>query len=401
MFDNFEKFSQSSKKMKKFEDKGINLLPNNLKQPEKPRKRRKWRLEKVALHPASKIAATGKDRPKSFEPKLKSKSFLLAKIISLFKSKGTKVKAPETDIRQAERKKPVSEHKSFWRRIKRVFTGNKRIIREKQAQVSPPAAASQVPSPGLPSHFSVNQPDKAAKDIQVSQSLKPDLGHAPTAKLANAHKELKKNESVEDELEVNLLPKKKFRLSNKQILLSYIMIFIIGLLATVSPFVLYTSSYRKYNAENQLLLQQLETNKQQQKEIQSQTKELKPLSTRFVQLLSLLNKHTYWSNFFPSLERHTHRDVYFTSLGVDEAGKVNLSGKALSLRTAAEQLVVFRTSRDYFDIELTSLSILKEKPGQELNDLPIDFSVSFSLQPSIIYPDDPQSLLAGQSIQSD
>ncbi len=190
-------------------------------------------------------------------------------------------------------------------------------------------------------------------------------------------------DSLEDEdtLEVNLLPTKKKHFSANQVLLSYFMIIIISLLASITPYIYFRSQNKVLNSSINIYKNQVNLVNNKNKELSEKVSLMKPFSIKLQNLLPLLNSHVYWSDFFPILERYTVGNVYYVSLNMSDTNIINLSGKALSLRDLAEQLVVLQQDSNFIDVSLDTFSFVEpELP----NDPKIEFSLSYSLSPKII-----------------
>ena len=186
------------------------------------------------------------------------------------------------------------------------------------------------------------------------------------------------------QLGVNLLPTRKRKLTDRQIVTGYILIIIIGILIIVSPFVYLTGKTKYYQNENALIKKQIYAVTQKNKQLQEEIKQFGTLSYKLKYLLTLFNQHIYWSKFFPTLEKNTVKNVYFTSLDVGNNYTISLQGNALTLRDAAEQLVVFQNNQRYLDTQLVNLSLVEPKE-KESDQATIDFIISFTLSPDVVH----------------
>jgi Tfp pilus assembly protein PilN len=261
------------------------------------------------------------------------------------------------------------------------------LVKDKPPIPPSPDKKSDFPAPAKPDSHHYQPAPKHDLPSTSQPPLKPvQPGEIVFSQVKGEPDDHKKNKE-EEELDVNLLPKRQRKLTDKQIIISYVMIFIIGVLAVVSPYIFYRTNNSRYQAENILLEEQIELIAQSSQAIQAQIKELGPLSNKLKQLLTLFDQHVYWSEFFPSLERHTAKNVYFTSLDVGADNHIALQGKALTLRDIAEQLIILQTSQDYFNVQLQNLTLVETEEPDEPQ---IEFSLDFNLDPSIILIDNSQ-----------
>lgn len=189
----------------------------------------------------------------------------------------------------------------------------------------------------------------------------------------------------EDAMDVNLLPKRKHFLTDKQMILSYIFIVIIGFLIIISPYVYYQSKASQYQKDISALEKDNSQISQKAEQLQNKIENYGDLSTKMDKVLVLFNNHIYWSKFFPTLEKYTVQNIYFTALGADEEYNISLQGKALSLKDVAEQLVVFNNNFDYQNVALNNININKDDQTNNISSVEAGFT--FTLDKNILYPD--------------
>ncbi len=369
MFDDLDKLDKiKDKDINPKEDRGINLLPPDLKRSKKiKRPPDKFKLAKKDLHLVAKEPQKSPFAKSDFKPhQPKAKGFSLAKMFSFLKRKPQSAKVTEPTILSMNLVKGKSHPPP--------------LVDKK---VQPPSSPQPKPPQPEPAKLDPSKPLRPASAAGRSPYQPADQAHGiaySQAKPVDAYKDNKKD----GELDVNLLPKRKHQLTDGQKITSYIMIVIIGILVVVSPYIFYQSNNTRYQNENTVLKQQLEFIDQRNKETKEQIKDLGPLSNKLAQLLPLFGSHTYWSKFFPTLERHTAKNVYFISLDVNPNDLVSLHGRALDLRDVAEQLIAFQNNQDYLDVQLQSINIVEiELPFEPK----IEFSVGFKLASSVIHPD--------------
>ena len=165
---------------------------------------------------------------------------------------------------------------------------------------------------------------------------------------------------------------------------SYLLIIIIGFLAVISPYIFYQTKASQYQKDIVLLTEQNRQIKEQAQDLQNKMKDYSGLSTKLNKLLALFNQHIYWSQFFPTLEKHTVANLYFTSLDADDEYHINLQATALTLRAIAEQLVVFKNNADYGQVELKNINInKKDEASNETSS--VEAAFSFELNENVIY----------------
>jgi len=205
-----------------------------------------------------------------------------------------------------------------------------------------------------------------------------------TIAMANLKDQKAGSTKIEAEFDVNLLPRREHILTDKQMIFSYLLIIIIGFLAVISPYVFYHTKASQYQKDIALLAEQNRQIKEQAQDLQNKMKDYSGLSTKLNKLLALFNQHIYWSQFFPTLEKHTVANLYFTSLDADDEYHINLQATALTLRAIAEQLVVFKNNADYGQVELKNINInKKDEASNETSS--VEAAFSFELNENVIY----------------
>lgn len=238
--------------------------------------------------------------------------------------------------------------------------------------------ARPVKSPAIPPVKKIIHPGAAKKHIT-------DIPHDKNQiiELANLKNQKTDSPKIEAEFDVNLLPRREHFLTDKQMIFSYLLIIIIGFLVVVSPYIFYHTKDSQYQKDIALLTEQNRQIKEQAQALQDKIKDYGGLSTKINKLLVLFNHHVYWSQFFPTLEKHTVANLYFTSLDVDDEYHINLQATALTLRAIAEQLVVFKNNVDYGQAALKNININKDEASNETSS--VEAAFSFELNKNVIY----------------
>lgn len=270
--------------------------------------------------------------------------------------------------------KPKPPKPSFFGRLfKKKLKSPKEssVVAVNEVKIQPPKTTPAAPTNSPVSTYS--PPAKIIPSTKVVQ-VKKEIGGFNEVKSANKNTD-------EPGLVVNLLPSSPKGFTDTQIIWSYFFIFIISLLVVFSPYIYFESKNKRYNEDINLFKEKLILIDKKITEFESEIKDYGSLSQQFNNLNNVFKNHVYWSQFFPTLENHTAGNVYFTGLSVTDLGGVDLGGKALNLRSMAEELVVLNSSPIYQDVKLTNLTFEKtEQPG----DPGVSFSISFIVPHSVI-----------------
>jgi hypothetical protein len=358
-----EKASDKSGNHVDNDKRSINLLPGNLKMSKKALEKEKKlkNLSKKEMHQAAK-----KEKYKSLVDSPKPKKEKKPKGSFLKKLFGFKKK-----------KKPVQPNIIAMNAVEK----NKTNHDAKTSLPATPKPSGEAPS--KPAPLPVAKPlDPQPQPKKAEVKSKPHKNLHSDDILFSDVKPEKEDPAEEDEMEVNLLPKRKQLLSDKQMIVSYALIVIISFLVVISPFVYYKSENKGYEETNLDLQTDIEKIQKKNNELKRQIDELGPLSKKMKVLLPILDNHIYWSEFYPVLELYTAKNVYFVSLDSDtKENKVSLSAKALNLRDVAEQLVILHENPDITNIRLESLSFVETDIPE---DTKLDFSLTYTINPNII-----------------
>lgn len=380
MFDHLPSPSNpQDKHSKPAEDRGINLLPANLRHSKKHASRHKLGLAKGGLHLAAPAPKDYKKKVRLPKPP-RQKSFSFSRLFSIFKTRRQKKESsPAILSMNVVKSKPQATLSQLLDHPEAVrSTPAAKSDHQPHPPQQPRATPHTPPSPPAPRP----QPYSDKPHLKPRQDYLKQVEFSTVKPLA---KDGTPSHTKDDELDVNLLPKREHRLSHKQIILTYVMLAVICLLAVATPYFYYQSQHTSLSSQNLVLSQQLDTLILKKKEAEDQIKGYGSLAQKLSQLLPLLDNHTYWSKYFPTLEKQTAQKVYFTSIQADPQLRIVLSGQALTLRDLAEQLVVFQNSSDYLDVHLDTLTLAASDDDDSQSAL--EFSLSFNLQPSVILLD--------------
>lgn len=232
-----------------------------------------------------------------------------------------------------------------------------------------------------------SQPNIASGQAQEKIIPKTVVDHpAKTAPLATlmhiSNSQLAKSDE-DKEFDVNLLPEEKKLPTAKKALTSYVFAAVLALAVIVPPCIIFRAKTAAYNKEIDLLASRTEVVNKKIKTTEEAISGLGTIVKKLEHIESLLRGHIYWSEFLPTLEQHTVAGVFFTSLSAGEGLAVSLQGRALDLRSLAEQLVVFRKSSIYHDIELASMRLGNEANDKQQSDQ-VEFTITFTLDSAVI-----------------
>lgn len=179
------------------------------------------------------------------------------------------------------------------------------------------------------------------------------------------------------EIDVNLLPEGITLISLKKLLIYFTLAGGIGII-----FVVFVYSWLViYDKNLEVKVQQQETQflalEQQIKQQEENKKEIIKWGDKIEGLTGLLERHIYWSKFFPALEKVTMPDIYYNSINVTDDGSVALKASAPNFTALARQYLVLEDSREYFPV--------MEISGIAGNDLGVTFEVKLTLNPNLYY----------------
>lgn len=266
--------------------------------------------------------------------------------------------------------------------FKRLFKGRK--IKDNRGGQASAELLNQAGKKLVPDEIKRQQTKPEPLIIAAAEKIKPSGMHEVAADILT---------DEEDNLDVNLLPERKRRLTTSQILIGYIMVFVVCIFAVVTPYIYFFSSRKSYTEANQKLAEEIAKAKKRNAELKTEAENYAGLSQRLIEVKKLFMQHIYWSRFFPSLQKHTGSQVYFTNLEVRPDWEATLSGVAKNLHAVAEQLVVFQNSGDYEEVVLNNISFnvkAEEIPGAGDDDEPLEFAMKFRINPQILYDEVPE-----------
>ncbi len=100
-------------------------------------------------------------------------------------------------------------------------------------------------------------------------------------------------------------------------------------------------------------------------------------------VLSLLDKHIYWTKFLSGLEKYTVDTVFYRSVSADQAGTVTLTASTSDFRSVSRQLLALEQAKDFIKtVSITSASARTEEGATF-----VDFSASITLVDGVFYRD--------------
>ncbi|MFA6028062.1 MAG: hypothetical protein WC752_04000 [Patescibacteria group bacterium] len=209
---------------------------------------------------------------------------------------------------------------------------------------------------------------------------------------------IKKGDYAKGFLGVNLLPGQKHADTQatskmRSLLWAAIASMAVILLASGGMIIYQANLLSKVN-ETKLQINQLDGNIA---EYEPWQKEALAFNQKVENIITLLDKHIYWTNFFSLLEQYTLPDVYYTSLTGDVSGTFTLAATAPDFETVSQQIALFKQadfiskvsvvsanmSTETVEGNVANTNVNAEQIGQ--NQQPISFNVSLTVKPEIFY----------------
>jgi len=394
MFDHLTQSNNSTKQHSKDKniasievDKNINFLPKTAKHSYKKNKKTINLIKKELHYPKKNIKSKTPEQTFLIKlghlfnrknKKLKSKKNIKAQLQAEKKILKTKVvptiNKSDESLHKIDNNQPISKNNiASYSTFKAIQSDKhqKNLIDDKNKELLSSTSVSTANN-----NNSVTPADSPVK-ITHPSIVTPNKFHNNIL-----HQVHQQDESAdEDALEVNLLPIKKRHFSASQILLSYFMITVICLIISITPYIYFYTQNKVLNSNIVLYEAQINSVNNKNKELTTEVALMKPFSIKLQNLLPLLENHIYWSNFFQILENYTMSNIYYVSLNMSDVTSISLTGKSLSLRDLAEQLVVLQQDPLFVDVTLDNFNFVEpELP----NDPKIEFSLSYILSPEII-----------------
>ncbi|OIO17316.1 hypothetical protein AUJ29_01565 [Candidatus Kuenenbacteria bacterium CG1_02_38_13] len=219
------------------------------------------------------------------------------------------------------------------------------------------------------------QPQLQAKASHTKDSFAPTMHLASTLD----HRQEKK-----EELDVNLLPEIRYLPTTGRVIIFYALSVIFAFIVLIVPYIFLSDKNLANIKEVDDLQLKGEMVASKIVQVENQIGNIVPIIKKTQYIETLLDRHIYWSNFFPTLEQHTLPSIYFTGISVDEDLKVFLEGMAFDLRAVAEQLLIFKNSNVYHDIELSNLRLESRIDNDGAKENGIEFSLTFFVDESVI-----------------
>lgn len=359
MFENIDKKINEEDKASLNNKEGINLLPRSMR--------------------------------RSKPNKAKSNNKIVPKISRSDLHIPAKPNPPKSSKKPAKRLKPKSSKKFSFPILRKLWVALGSRAHKKSAS-SPAILEMNVIKENAPKVD--KSTEKPTKTINAKIDLRPkEIPVIPSRQATLSTKDIDKKKSTfnvvqpekdDDELDVNLLPKQKKELTPSQKISAYVLVFGLCLLSIITPYLYYKGKNDSYRSGLHSLDSQIASVKKQISDEQKKLKSYGPLAYKLGRLPALFNKHVYLSRFFPTLEKYTSRNVYFTVLSIDSDYKVSLAGQAFNLRSAGEQLIIFKNSPIYSNVSLDSLNYGGQSSSSN-EAVPVEISFSFVIDPKVIH----------------
>ncbi len=153
---------------------------------------------------------------------------------------------------------------------------------------------------------------------------------------------------------VNLIPKRKKKISKEQKFLGYFLGFLI-----VSLTVTYIAIISfKNKAQSKLNEVEEQIASQKTEELASLESKVKSYKIKVDNFAPYLESHIIATKAFQFFEDNTHPRIYFSQADLKLAGgKIGLSGEANSFLSLGQQLIIFQNHSQVEDISLKSISL--------------------------------------------
>jgi uncharacterized membrane protein YvbJ len=153
---------------------------------------------------------------------------------------------------------------------------------------------------------------------------------------------------------VNLIPKRKKKISKNQKILLYSLVFI--LIGLTTSYIVLMSLKNKAQAELVSLENQIEAQKSE--ELSDLEEVVQSYKIKVDQFGEYLNSHIIITKVFDFIEDNTHPHVFFSQLSLSSISyTVNLSGQADSFLSLGQQLIIFNNNEDIKGVSLSNISL--------------------------------------------
>ncbi|MBU1131102.1 hypothetical protein KJ840_03150 [Patescibacteria group bacterium] len=178
-------------------------------------------------------------------------------------------------------------------------------------------------------------------------------------------------------IDVNLLPEGAGLLSIKRLLFYFGLAALAG--AVLLGAIYFGLVFYNQNLESQFeqIDDQIALLEKDLDEFKGKEQEALIWSNRVEAARLLLERHIYWSKFFPELEKVTLPDIYYKNIGASSDGRVSLTAEAPDFTTLAKQYIVLENNKDIFP-EMQISGIMGSGLG-------VGFNISLKLAPGIYY----------------
>ena len=153
---------------------------------------------------------------------------------------------------------------------------------------------------------------------------------------------------------VNLIPKRKKKISKNQKILLYSLVFV--LISLTVSYIMLMSFKNKAQAELVSLEEQIEA--QKTTELSELEDIVQSYKIKVDQFGEYLNSHVILTEVFDFIEDNTHPHVFFSQFSLSSLSyTVNLSGQADSFLSLGQQLIIFNNSEQINGVSLSNISL--------------------------------------------
>ncbi|MFA5358968.1 MAG: hypothetical protein WC310_04090 [Patescibacteria group bacterium] len=266
-----------------------------------------------------------------------------------------------------EMKQTLAVKKSWWSRFWHKFFFRKTTVQIKPREILMPAAPKVGPARDV-SDISLVSP--AVKDSSEKINLDSTVMHEP------------QNHRLRGAPEVDLASDESFlftwsefyhRLQVGGIVLLLAIIFLVAIYFAIARVMSPSSD------QGQALSANIAALEKQLTDFEKKKGEVVLLDRRLAQLNSLAEKHLFWSRLFVLLEKDTLANVYYTSMTVDQSGKIIFSVSAPDYPILAQQLAIWQSEPLVSSVEFSSATIDENTVLSQDSNAPKITTVRFDL----------------------
>jgi len=178
-----------------------------------------------------------------------------------------------------------------------------------------------------------------------------------------------KEKISEETLEVSLIPEEVIEspVAQKKILM-IILWGIVSLLVIGGLFIVLKIEERELDKNILSMEQNIKALDQELNRLTEVYSRVNILKTKIKRSQDLLDRHIYWTNFFSKLEKYTLPEVSYAGLNANTEKEISLKTTAIDYRTAARQLLVLQSARDFIkEVNVSGLKFTEKEGRSRVN----------------------------------